>query len=249
VSNRLTVFGTYAQMGRLYLSWAPSLLLLGLIVFIPVGLIHALTVSAEVGSFEFDSIVEIVGAGLAVAALAVTGLLGEVFYTGAVAVLMTHDRDGGPPSLREIARTVSYGPLIVIDLAYGVLVAIGLLLLVAPGAAAFVLFALAAPAVEIEDHGVRSAFRRSVELVRGRFWTVLAVLLPIEIVGDAITNAATEIGNDLLGHTLFSHWLADVLANLAFTPFYAVAAVLMTVTLIKEKDGAGPQLHSAPTSA
>lgn len=249
MNERLTVLGTYAQMGRLYLRWAPSLLLLGLVVFIPVGLVHAVTVSAEVGTLEFDSVVEIVGAGIAVAALAVTGLLGEVFYTGAVAVLMTHDRDGDPPSLREIAATVSYGSLIVIDLAYGFIVAIGLLLLIVPGAAAFVLFALAAPAVEIEDHGVRSAFRRSVELVRGRFWTVLAVLLPIEIVGDAITNAATEIGNDLLGHTLLSHWLADVLSNLAFTPFYAVAAVLMTVTLIREKDGDGPRLHSAPTHA
>jgi hypothetical protein len=31
--------------------------------------------------------------------------------------------------------------------------------------------------------------------------------------------------------------VADVLSNVAFTPFYAVAAVLLTVDLIREKGG------------
>lgn len=249
MEERLTVLAAYARMARLYLRWAPSLLLLALVVFIPVGLIHAITLEADIGQFDFGGIAELLGAALALVALVVTGLLGEVFYTGAVAVSLTHTRDGDPPSLREIARTISYGRLIVIDLAYGAIVAVGLLLLVAPGMAAFVLFALAAPVVEIEGRGVRAAFRRSSQLVRGRFWTVLAVLLPIELVGDGVTNAATELATDLLGETLLSHWLADVLSNLAFTPFYAVAAVMLTVVLIREKEGTGPRLHSAPTRA
>ena len=36
-----------------------------------------------------------------------------------------------------------------------------------------------------------------------------------------------------------------MLANIAFTPFYAVAAVLLTVDLIREKGG-GVELHSKP---
>lgn len=248
MTEKLTPLDTYARIGRLYLRWAPFLLLLALLVFIPVGLIHALTISAEVGAFEFDGVVKLAGAALALIALAVTGLLGEVFYTGAVAVSLTHARDGGPPSLREIAATLSYGRLIVIDLAYGVLVAVGLVLLVAPGVAAFVWFALAAPVVEIEGRGVRAAFARSVRLIRGRFWAVLAVLLPIEVLGDAITGLATTLATDLFGDGLLSHWLGDVLSNLAFTPFYAVAAVLLTVTLIREKEGGGPRLHSEPAS-
>ena len=43
-------------------------------------------------------------------ALVTTGLLGEVFYTGAVAISLTHPHDGKPPSLREIAGMVDYGP-------------------------------------------------------------------------------------------------------------------------------------------
>jgi hypothetical protein len=243
----MTPLATYARIGRLYLRWAPFLLLLALFVFVPVGLIHSLTISAELGGFEFDGLLELGGAALALVALAVTGLLGEVFYTGAVAVSLTHKHDGEPPSLREIATQLSYGRLIVIDLAYGALVAVGLVLLVVPGVMAFVWLALAAPLVEIEDRGVRAAFARSVQLIRGRFWAVLAVLLPIEIVGDGVTSLATELATDLLGDGLLSHWLSDVLSNLAFTPFYAVAAVLLTVTLIGEKEGSGPRLHSSPT--
>jgi hypothetical protein len=246
VSAGPTAFATYLRIGRTYLRWAPFLLLLATIVFVPVGLIHALTVGAEIGSFDIDELVEVFAAGAAVLALVVTGLLGEVFYTGAVAVSLTHSRDHEPPSLREIAKTVDYGRLIAIDLIYGALVAVGLLLFVVPGVLVFVWLALAAPVVEIEHRGVRDALARSVRLIRGKFWLALAVLVPIEVLGDVVTRLATGLAHDLLGETLFSRWLADVLANLAFTPFYGVAAVLLTVELIWRQDGQGPRLHSEP---
>lgn len=246
MTDRLRPLPLYAEIGRTYLKWAPSLLLLAVIVFIPVGLVHTIAIHPDINALDLDGVLQILGVVLAVMALAVTGLLGEVFYTGAVAISLTHPRDGRPPSLGEIARMVKYRRLIAIDLLYGVAVAVGLVLLVAPGVAAFVWFALAAPVVEIEGRGVRAAFARSVRLIRGRFWTVFAVLVPIELVGDGIATLAAGIAHDLLGETFLSEWLADVLANLAFTPFYAVAAVLITVTLIREKDGGGAELHSEP---
>lgn len=236
----------YAEIGRTYLRWAPTLLLLAVIVFIPVGLVHTIAIHPDINALDLDGALQILGVVLAVMALAVTGLLGEVFYTGAVAISLTHPRDGRPPSLGEIARMVKYRRLIAIDLLYGALVAVGLVLLVAPGVAAFVWFALAAPVVEIEGRGVRAAFSRSVRLIRGRFWVVFAVLVPIELVGDAIATLAAGVAHDLLGETFLSEWLADVLANIAFTPFYAVAAVLITVSLIREKDGVAAELHSEP---
>jgi len=246
VSRRAEVLDTYARIWRTYVRWAPSLLLLALIVFIPLGLVHALAVQAEIGSFDVDSVIEITAAAAAVIMLAATGLIGEVFYTGAVAISLTHPHDGQPPSLRETARMVQYGPLIAIDLIYGAAVAIGLVVFLVPGILAFVWLALAAPVVEIEHHGVRAALTRSVQLVRGRFLLIAAVMIPIEIVGDGLTGLATEIAHDLLGETLLSKWLADVLSNLAFTPFFAVAAVLLTVDRIREKDGEVVELHSKP---
>ena len=140
---------------------------------------------------------------------------------------------------------VSYGPLIAIDLIYGALVALGLVFFIVPGLLVFVWLGLSAPVVEIEHHGVRAALRRSVELVRRRFWLVAAVLIPIEIVGDGLTNLASELTHELFGSEFLCEWAADVLSNIAFTPFYAVAAVLLTVDLIREKGG-GAELHSKP---
>lgn len=225
--------------------WAPSLLSLAVVVFVPLGLVHAITLEAEVSSFDLGTDLKLVALAVAVFALAATGLVGEIFYTGAVTISMTHPHDGQPPSLREIAGVISYGPLIAVDLIYGALVAAGLATLVVPGVLAFVWLGLAAPVVEIERHGVRAALRRSVQLVRGRFLFVAAVLIPIELLGDGLTDLATTLTHSLFGSELLCDWLADTLANIAFTPFYAVAAVLLTVDLIREKGG-GAELHSKP---
>ena len=104
--------------------------------------------------------------------------------------------------------------------------------------------------VEIEQQGVRAAFGRSVDLVRGHFWLVAAILIPLELAGDAITNVAIDLAHDLLGDTLARpSWLADTATNIVFTPFYAVAAVLLTLDLIKDRDGTAPRLHSDPPKA
>ena len=235
----------YIRIGRTYLRWAPSLLLLALVVFVPLGLVHSVTVNAEIGSIGFSDGFKLLAAMAAVLALAATGLIGEVFYTGAVAIALTHPHDGHPPSLREIAGMISYGPLIAIDLIYGALVAVGLALFFVPGVFAFVWLGLAAPVVEIEHTGIRAAFARSVRLVRGRSWLVALVLIPTELLGDGLTELATSLTHGLFGSELLCDWLADLLSNLAFTPFYAVACVLLTVDLIREKGG-GAELHSKP---
>lgn len=232
----------YARIWRAYWRWAPSLIVLAIAVFVPLGLLHAITVNAEIGSIGFSSGFKLLAAIGAVIAIAATGLIGEVFYTGAVAISLTHRQEGRTPSVREIAGMINYGPLIAIDLLYGAMVAVGLVFFFLPGILAFVWLGLTAPVVEIEHRGVRAAFRRSVQLVRGRFWTVALVLIPIEIVGDSLTDLATTLTHGLFGSELICEWIADVLANVAFTPFYAVAAVLLTVDLIREKGG-GVELH------
>lgn len=237
MGRRAELLSIYVRIWRTYVGWAPALLVLAMVVFVPLGLIHALTVDAEIGSLDFGASLKVIGLAAAVLALAATGLVGEVFYTGAVSISLTHPHEGRPPSIREIAKMVDYGSLIAIDLIYGALVAVGFVAFVVPGVLAFVWLGLSAPIVEIEHHGVRAAFTRSVELVRGRFLIVAAVLIPIELVGDSLTDLAVGLTHGLFGSELLCHWLADTLANVAFTPFYAVAAVLLTVDRIREKGG------------
>jgi hypothetical protein len=247
VSRRAEVVSLYARIGRTYVSWAPSLLLLAVVVFVPLGLIHAVALESQLGSLAFSAGFKLLATLLALLALTATGLVGEIFYTGAVSIALTHPHDGRPPSLREIAGMVSYGPLIAIDLIYGLLVSAGLVLLVVPGVLVFVWLGLAAPVVEIERRGIREALLRSVRLVRGKFWIVAVVLIPIEILGDTLTDLAVALSRTLLGGPFLSEWLADTLANVAFTPFYAVAVVLITVDRIRETDGGGVDLHSKPS--
>jgi hypothetical protein len=245
VHRTRNLLSIYARIGRTYWRWAPSLLLLAVVVFVPLGAIHALTLEANIGSFDLGGGLHLLAIAGAVLALAATGLVGEVFYTGAVSILLTHPHDGQAPSLREIAGMVKYGPLIAIDLLYGFGVAVGLILFFFPGVLVFVWLGLTAPVVEIEHRGIRAAFRRSVELVRHKFWVVALVLIPLELAGDGLTKLAIAGTHGIVGSEFICEWLADVLSNIAFTPFYAVAAVLLTVDLIREKGG-GIRLHPAP---
>lgn len=245
---RRRLAGLYRRIGRTYWAWARVLLPLAVIVFVPLGLVHAIPVHVDATSFDLDNGIKVLGAVLALLMLTAGGLLGEIFYTGAVAIALTHPHGEEPPSLREVARTVDYRTLIVVDLAFGALVAVGLVAFVVPGLLAFVYLSLAAPVVEIEHQGIRAALARSVRLVRGRFWFVLAALVPIELGSDAIGGAATHVVYGLFGDSLIAAWLTDTTSNILLTPIYAVAAVLLTLDLIAEKDGASPRLHSTPVS-
>jgi hypothetical protein len=244
----MTVGSLYLRIWRTYVAWAGTLLPLAVFVFVPLGLIHAIPVHVEATALNLGSGLEIAGAATALLLLVTTGLLGEIFYTGAVAIALTHPHDGEQPSLRDVARTIRYGTLIAVDLIFGVLVATGFLAFLLPGILLFVYLGLAAPVVEIEHRGVRAALARSIRLVRGHFWLVLAVLVPIEVVSDGLTDLATTGIHSLLGDSLIAEWATDTATNIVLTPFYAVAAVLLTLDLIAAEDGAAPQLHSSPAS-
>jgi hypothetical protein len=240
---------TYGRIWQTYKGWAPSILLLALIVFLPLALLDALTMNVEVEALDVTSGIKVVALVLAVGAITATGLIGEVFFSGAIAVSLTHPRGEHPPSLREVARRLRYGRLIAVDLAYVAIVAVGLLLGVIPGLLAFVFLGLAGPVVEIEERTAKEALMRSLRLVRGNFWLVLWVLLPIQVVGDAIGHLLAGLVHDLFGHTFVATWLAEAATDIALSPLFAVAAVLLTVELIAEREGKAPPLHSTPVPA
>jgi hypothetical protein len=248
---RHRLVATYGRIWRTYWSWAPSILLLALIVFLPLGLLNALTMDVDLDSLNVTSGIKLAAVALAVGVVTATGLLGEVFFSGAIAISLTHPHGKNPPSPREIARRLNYGRLIAVDLVFVAIVALGLLLGVIPGILAFVWLALAGPVVEIEDRATIGALRRSIQLVRGSSWLVLLVLAPIQIAGDAIGSGLAALVHEVLGHTFVASWLAESLTDAALSPLFAVAAVLLTVDLIAEKDGEGaaPPLHSAPVPA
>jgi hypothetical protein len=219
---------------------AGYLLLLGVIVFVPLGLLDALANRVnEIYAESPDQVFDLATAALLLGLLAqaVTTLLGEVFYAGAVALTMRQGEYSPPPSLRDVARRLSYGRLIAVDILLALLVAAGLVLLIVPGLLFFGWFALAGPVVEIEERGVRAAFARSRQLVRGSLWTVLLVLIPITIASALLGDALVELPHLVIHEPLLSDWASESLSNILLSPFYAVAAVLMTLELAVAKDG------------
>jgi hypothetical protein len=185
MTRRAQLASIYLRIGRTYWRWAPSLMLLAVVVFVPLGLVHALTLEGNISSFDFDNGLKLLALFGAVMALAATGLVGEVFYTGAVSILLTHPHENGqPPSMREIAGMIKYGPLIAIDLLYGLAVGLGWFFFLIPGILIYVWFGLTAPVVEIEHLGIRAS------LVKGKRQTGEA---------QAQAQATEQIGADRQG--------------------------------------------------
>ena len=234
----VTVRGVYAQTVRTFTRHLGFLVLLGALVFVPLGLLSAAADRAgsiHVGHLSGLSDLAFAALVVGFVAQAITSLLGDVLYSGAVALTIAHRGDGGRPTILGIARSLSYGRLIAVDILFGVAVAIGLVLLVVPGVVAFTWFALAGPLVELEKDGVKESFTRSRRLVRGRFWTVLAVLGPITLAGELLTDALLALSHGAIHSAFLGDWVGELVTNLAVSPLYAVAAVLITLELSRSE--------------
>lgn len=236
----------YLRIVRVYWSWAPTLLLLAAIVFLPLGLIGAIATEIDIDTANIDSALEVAALIGAIGAITATSLLGEVFYSGAIAIGLTHPEHEHPPKLREMARRINYRRLIVIDILYVALVLLGMAALIVPGVLVFVYLGLAGPVVEIEERTIRGALRRSFELVRGRFWFVFWVLAPIEILGDTVGEYLGHLIHEVLSDSFVGTWLAETASSSVLSPLFAVAVVLLTLDLIERKDGTAPKLKRQP---
>jgi hypothetical protein len=232
----------YARTLHTYRIHAGYLLILGAAVFVPLGLINAFTDQlAELEPEKLDALSDLAAVGVAAAFVvqAITSLLGEVFYAGAVALALAGGVEAKPSSLRSVVRRLAYWRLIVVDLVFVVGTAIGLVLLVVPGVIFFTWFALAGPVVELEGETARGALRRSRNLVRGHFWTVLLVLLPITLVSELLVTGATDLLDDAIHSSFWSEWIGESIASTLLNPFYAVAAVIITLKLTRGDEPAG----------
>jgi hypothetical protein len=246
MSRRRRLVGIYARVGRTYWSWAPSLLLLGTIVFVPLGLIDALLGEVSTSALNVTNGLQVAALLGAIGAVTASSLFGEVFFSGAIAASLTHPEHEQAPGFRHLARHISYGKLIAVDVLYVLVTFVGFVALVIPGVLALIYLSLAGPVVELEKRGVRDGFVRSFNLVRGHFWMVAAIVVPIETVGDAINEAIVEAIHHGLGGGLLAAWVGESVGNIVTAPVFSVAVVLLTLDLIHHRDGSAPRLKRKP---
>ena len=209
------------------------LLVVVLAIFIPVGFVEAL-----IGEAEADELSP--GLVLVVVTVVLGALMGEVLYSGAVAALLAKTPTGERPSIVRLVPELAWGRLIAADILVSLVVVIGLVLLIVPGVVFLAWFAFVAPVIEIEDRGLRDSFRRSRELVKGRFWVVLTLVLAVTLASEAVTSGMVELTHSLLGEGLVAEWIAESAGDIITNPPYAVVVVLMAVELMRERGEAPP---------
>jgi hypothetical protein len=73
-----------------------------------------------------------------------------------------------------------------------------------------------------------------------------AVLIPVEIVGDAANDALVGAAHNLVGHGLLAAWVGESVGNIVTAPVASVAIVLLTLDLIHHRDGDAPRLKRRP---
>jgi len=218
-----------SESARLYVSNFSALLLLGLVVFVPVGLFEAVgATAADVDGYSGASVGVIVAITFVFAYLA---LLGEVLYSGMVTRAVVDDRRGESHGVREVLRSLPVGRLILADVLLVVIVALGLLALVIPGVVFLTWFILVAPVIEVERLGIRAAFRRSRALIRGLFWRALPLVFVIAVVTEVLGDSIQITLSTVLGDSFGAEWAGATVSGLVTAPLFALPVVVLYLDL------------------
>lgn len=188
-------------------------------------------IPAAVVVFAIVAIAQLAFTGGSAGLVSVVALILSTFYQGMVVELVGDVQDGRrDSSVGQLFRSVGpiVLPLIALSLLLGVGVGIGLVLIIVPGLYLLTIWAVAAPSLVIERHGVFAAFGRSRELVRGHGWQVFAVILLVFLlallVEILVAVLASGLGN---GGVAAVQWAADVIVS----PFTALVSAVMYFNL------------------
>lgn len=144
---------------------------------------------------HWDQLGKVLGSALGLS------LLGSVFaavLTGMVVVVVTEDVVGRTAGLELVWSKVRsrIWRLIALSLLIGLLEALGLGLCLAPGIWLWGIWAVAVPALIIENQGLGAALRRSHNLVKGTFWRVWGIRalgFGIVLIAGAVISAAVGV--------------------------------------------------------
>ena len=157
-----------------------------------------------------------------------------VLYQGMV-VELVHDVEDGrrDHSVGQLLRSVEpvFRPLVAVSVLFGIGVAIGTMLLVIPGLILSVVWSVVAPVTVLERPGIRRAFGRSREIVRGNGWNVFGVILILFVIVFLVSIAVGLIASGLGS---FGHAAVQWAVNSAIAPVTALSASVLYFALTRQ---------------
>jgi hypothetical protein len=222
----IAIRGTLAEALLLYRRHWTLLIPLGLAVLLPQALI-----SSALGGFEIEHL-ESFGDYLKLLAIPFTvtlSLAGEALLAGMITALVLQWRLGHRlPGLLVFVGTLAWLRLIAVDVLLAVGAAIGMILLVIPGLLFLAYFSIAPAVIEIEDRGIRDAFRRSARLVRGRVWPVFLLVVGVILLTEGVAQALLA-----LFHGFVPDLASEVAVNALLESIQGLVIALVAISLIQ----------------
>jgi hypothetical protein len=217
---------------QIYVDQAPVLMPAAAVVFAISGVLRVVLTSASPGLGLLGLLISLVATTL---------------FTGMVVELVADVQDSRrAASAGRLLRAVMpvLGQLLLVGIAEGVGVLVGLILLVIPGLILLTVWAVAAPVVVLERPGGLRALGRSRELVRGNGWNVFAVILLLVLL-VAVLTAALELGVAAASAT--AGLVVMVVLGILAAPVSALAAAVLYFDLRHARERGGtpeePGLH------
>ena len=245
------------QAFALYSEHFPTFIKIALMGYIPFTLFALLNLSDFLVDGQTMSPMQLMVYGVALFIVMVTTLLFAYFFVSAVTVPVVVQLMIAPlrpvriataiSALRRRWRVLALTSLIVLPL-----VLLGSILFIIPGVIAATIYALYAPVVIMEHHGVFGTLRRSRTLSSRAFWTALVITLvqfalPILVWRAAVTTEFTLQLNDDFSPKQFgfnfsmSGWSSLYqLLNVFVTPLTAIMASLL---YLKSRQAGGESLR------
>jgi hypothetical protein len=201
--------------------------------FVVFGAVAAMDALATV--LVIDHVSLPIGAALASTASAVFSMVGVVVYAGILDKVVGAHLHGHPDlSVPEIWRALPLGRLVAADVVLALVTLAGLALFVVPGVVVFTMWSLVGPVITIEDRRVRSAFRRSWQLVGPHFWLTLCfVTAPLQV-EQAVLHAIHY--TEIFEHPLVPAFLLNGLLGMVIGSVVGLVEVVLAYDLISRTD-------------
>ena len=147
-------------------------------------------------------------------------------------------------ALRAVGERI--GPLFLVAAGFAVGVALGGAAFLIPGLVLCVIWLFAPLVVVTEDRGAAASFRRSVDLVRGRFWATAGTWIALFLVFGALGLAAT-LPTEWIAAAVADGGRAVVLANalalipgILVLPLAHISLALLYAERARQADGRWP---------